>query len=58
MKVKEVVEAALLYIGIPAITLYPLGFVALELQMWRDPFSSSADFGRSGTPFRSSRKPK
>ncbi len=39
MKVKEVVEAALLYIGIPAITLYPLGFVALGLQMWRDPFS-------------------
>ncbi len=38
MKVKEIVEATLLYVGIPAITLYPLGFVALGLQMRRDPF--------------------
>ncbi len=45
MKVKEIVEAILLYVGIPAITLYPLGFVALGLQMWRDPFFPSADFG-------------
>lgn len=45
MKVKEIVEAALLYVGIPAITLYPLGFVALGLQMWRDPFFPATDFG-------------
>jgi hypothetical protein len=30
-------EALLFYIGIPAITLYPLGFVALSIQIWRDP---------------------
>ena len=45
MKVKEIVEATLLYVGIPAITLYPLGFVALGLQMWRDPFFPYTDFG-------------
>ncbi len=45
MKVKDIVEAVLLYVGIPAITLYPLGFVALGLQMWRDPFFPSASFG-------------
>jgi hypothetical protein len=45
LKVKEIVEAILLYVGIPAVTLYPLGFVALGLQTWRDPFSPSADFG-------------
>lgn len=27
----------LFYFGIPAITLYPLGFMALSLQLWRDP---------------------
>jgi hypothetical protein len=31
LKVKDIVEAALLYVGVPAITLYPLGFVALGL---------------------------
>ena len=31
MKVKDIVEAALLYVGVPAITLHPLGFVALGL---------------------------
>ena len=45
MKVKEIVEAALLYVGVPAITLYPLGFVALGLQVWRDPFFPYTDFG-------------
>ena len=45
MKVKELVEASLLYVGVPAITLYPLGFVALGLQMWRDPFFPYDDFG-------------
>ena len=45
MKVKDIVEAALLYVGVPAITLYPLGFVALGLQMWRDPFFPYTAFG-------------
>jgi hypothetical protein len=45
LKVKEIVEASLLYVGVPAITLYPLGFVALGLQMWRDPFFPYDDFG-------------
>ena len=45
MKSKEIVEATLLYVGVPAITLYPLGFVALGLQMWRDPLFPYADFG-------------
>jgi hypothetical protein len=31
LKVKDIVEAALLYVGVPAITLYLLGFVALGL---------------------------
>jgi hypothetical protein len=54
LKVKEIVEAALLYVGVPAITLYPLGFVALGLQMWRDPSSRTPTSARSGTPYRSS----
>jgi hypothetical protein len=38
VKVRDIVEAGLFYVGIPAGTLYPLGFVALSVQMWRDPF--------------------
>jgi len=34
LKVKDVVEVALLYVGVPAVTLYPLGFI----QLWRDNF--------------------
>ena len=34
---REILGGFLFYIGIPAITLYPLGFVALSLQLWRDP---------------------
>jgi hypothetical protein len=34
----------LLYIGIPAVTLYPLGFVALGVQLWRDPSFPYHDF--------------
>ena len=30
-------EGGLLYIGIPAVTLYPLGFIALGIQLCRDP---------------------
>ena len=33
---RDILEGFLFYIGIPALTLYPLGFVALCLQMWRD----------------------
>lgn len=44
MKLRELVEQGLLYVGIPAITLYPLGFVALGIQMWRDPFFPYVDF--------------
>jgi hypothetical protein len=34
---RNVLGGALFYIGIPAATLYPLGFMALSLQIWRDP---------------------
>src|ERR687885_1607450 len=34
---REAIGGLLFYIGIPAVTLYPLGFVALSLQLWRDP---------------------
>jgi uncharacterized membrane protein YeaQ/YmgE (transglycosylase-associated protein family) len=36
-KTKSVAELALLYIGIPGATLYPLGLVALLIQLLRDP---------------------
>jgi hypothetical protein len=44
VKVKDVVEVALLYVGVPAVTLYPLGFVGLFIQMWRDNFFPYYDF--------------
>ena len=34
---RDILGGALFYIGIPAVTLYPLGFIALSLQLWRDP---------------------
>ncbi len=34
---RNILGGALFYIGIPAATLYPLGFMALSLQLWRDP---------------------
>src|SRR5215210_4885619 len=34
---RDILGGALFYFGIPAITLYPLGFMALSLQLWRDP---------------------
>ena len=37
-------EGGLLYIGIPAVTLYPLGFIALGIQLWRDPSFPYHDF--------------
>ena len=33
---RDILGGALFYIGIPAVTLYPLGFIALSLQLWRD----------------------
>ncbi|MBA3473111.1 MAG: hypothetical protein H0T57_07755 [Rubrobacter sp.] len=44
MKVKDLVEVALLYVGVPAVTLYPLGFVGLFIQLWRDNFFPYYDF--------------
>ena len=37
IQLRGLVEGALLYVGIPAVTLYPLGFIALGVQLWRDP---------------------
>lgn len=44
MKVKDIVEVTLLYVGVPAVTLYPLGFVGLFIQLWRDNFFPYYDF--------------
>jgi hypothetical protein len=44
MKGRDLVETLLLYVGIPAFTLYPLGFVALGIEMLRDPFFPYYDF--------------
>ena len=44
IKPRDLVEGGLLYIGIPAVTLYPLGFIALGLQLWRDPSFPYHDF--------------
>ena len=41
---KSLIEGGLLYIGIPAATLYPLGFIALGVQLWRDPAFPYGDF--------------
>lgn len=44
IKPKNLVEGGLLYLGIPAVTLYPLGFIALGIQLWRDPVFPYRDF--------------
>lgn len=44
VQVKSLIEGGLLYIGIPAATLYPLGFIALGVQLWRDPAFPYSDF--------------
>lgn len=44
IKPRDLVEGGLLYIGIPAVTLYPLGFIALGVQLWRDPSFPYHDF--------------
>jgi hypothetical protein len=38
LKGRDLIETMILYVGVPALTLYPLGFVALGLEMLRDPF--------------------
>ena len=38
VNVRDIFEAGLFYVGIPAVTLYPLGFVGLGVEMWNDPF--------------------
>ena len=43
-KTRDIVEVALLYVAVPAVTLYPLGFVGLGLQLWRDLFFPYTDF--------------
>jgi hypothetical protein len=40
----ELAQLGLLYVGIPAVTLYPLGFVGLGIQLWKDPFFPYRDF--------------
>ena len=34
---RDLFGGLLFYVGIPATTLYPLGFLAMSLQLWRDP---------------------
>lgn len=43
-KGRDLVETSLLYVGILAFTLYPLGFIALGIEMLRDPFFPYYDF--------------
>jgi hypothetical protein len=38
VKVRDLVEVGLLYVGVPAVTPYPVGFVGLFVQMWRAEF--------------------
>jgi uncharacterized membrane protein YhaH (DUF805 family) len=38
VNLRHTLEGALFYVGIPTVTLYPLGFVGLGLQMRNDPF--------------------
>jgi peptidoglycan/LPS O-acetylase OafA/YrhL len=44
VKAKDLVEVGLLYVGIPAATLYPLGFAGLFVQLWSDGFFPYYDF--------------
>ena len=47
---RDILGGVLFYIGIPAATLYPLGFMALSLQLWRDP-DFPYDWASSGLDF-------
>jgi hypothetical protein len=44
MNFKDLVQSLLFYVGIPAVTLYPLGFAALAIQLWNDPLFPYYDF--------------
>ncbi len=44
VKTRTIAEQALLYIGIPAITLYPLGLLTLAIQLCLDPSFPICDF--------------
>jgi hypothetical protein len=44
MNFKDLVQSLLVYVGIPAVTLYPLGFAALAIQLWNDPLFPYYDF--------------
>jgi hypothetical protein len=44
MNFKDFIQSLLFYVGIPAVTLYPLGFAALAIQLWRDPLFPYYDF--------------
>jgi hypothetical protein len=44
MNFKDLVQSLLLYVGIPAATLYPLGFAALAIQLWNDPLFPYYEF--------------
>jgi hypothetical protein len=43
-KTRDLVEALLFYVGVPAATLYPLGFAGLFFQMWSDQLFPYSDF--------------
>jgi hypothetical protein len=36
VKVRDLVEVPLLYVGVPAVTLCPLGSIWLLIRLWRD----------------------
>ena len=48
MNFKDLVQSLLVYVGIPAVTLYPLGFAALAIQLWNDPCSPTTTSTPSG----------
>ena len=45
VNLRHTLEGALFYVGIPTVTLYPLGFVGLGLQMRSDPFFPYSHLG-------------
>ena len=44
MKARDLLEAVLFYVGVPAATLYPLGFMGVFLQLWTDQFFPYYDY--------------
>jgi hypothetical protein len=43
-KTRDLLETLLFYVGVPAATLYPLGFAGLFFQMWSDQLFPYSDF--------------